>query len=120
MRRGQRPTQHRLICAGALVFGALLAASSETVNEFTIFADPGKYEYHSCDQLAGQRKNLISKEQELQLLMGKAKQGTGGKVISAIDYQSDYDAVREEIKVIDATARIKKCKIQDDPQSNSA
>jgi hypothetical protein len=39
--------------------------------------------------------------------------------ISVIAYQSDYVAAREELKVIDATARIKKCKILDRLQSNS-
>lgn len=120
MRHRQRTAQRRLICAAALVLGAVLAACSETVNEFTVFADPGKYEYHSCDQLAGQRKAFVSKEQELQLLIDKAKQSTGGTAISVIAYQTDYVTAREEIKVIDATARIKKCKVSDDPQSNSA
>jgi hypothetical protein len=107
-------------CAVALVVGAFLAACSQTVNELTFFTDPGKYEWHSCEQLLPQRKYWENREQELRLLIDKARQSAGGTAISVIAYQSDYVGAREEIKVIDATARIKKCKIPDDPQSNSA
>jgi len=107
-------------CAVALVFGAFLAACSQTVNELTFFADPGEYEWHSCEQLLPQRKYWENREQELRLLIDKARQSAGGAAISVIAYQSDYVNAREKIKVIDATARIKKCKIPDDPQGNSA
>ena len=117
MRHLQSITERRPL---ASILGALLAACSQTVNEFTVFADPGKYEWYSCEQLLPQRKNWAAKEQELKLLMDKARQGTGGTVVSVIAYQSDHVTAREELKVIDATARIKKCKIPDEPQSNSA
>jgi hypothetical protein len=45
----------------------------------------------------------------LQLLMDKAEQGTGGAVVNVIAYQADYVTAREELKVIDATARAKNC-----------
>ena len=51
--------------------------------------------------------------------MDKAAQSTGGAAIIVVAYQGDYVAAREEIKVIDATARAKKCKMPDDWQSNS-
>jgi hypothetical protein len=43
----------------------------------------------------------------LRLLIDKARQSAGGTAISVIAYQSGYVGAREEIKVIDATARIK-------------
>ena len=36
-----------------------------------------------------------------------------------VAYQGDYGAAREELQVIDATARAKKCKMPDDWQSNA-
>jgi hypothetical protein len=112
--------KRRPICiVVALMLGAVVAACSGTVNEFTVFADPGEFEFFSCEQLLPQRTFWENREQELKLLMDKARQSTGGAAISVIAYQSDYVAAREEIKVIDATARIKKCKILDRPQSNS-
>jgi hypothetical protein len=42
--------------------------------------------------------------------MDKARQGTGGAAISVVAYQGELIAVQDELKVIDATARDKKCK----------
>jgi hypothetical protein len=90
------------------------------VNEFTVFADPGKYEFHSFEQLLLQRRYWAAKEQELKLLMDKARQSTGARR-SAWSPARAITSWREELKVIDATARIKKkCKLPDDLQNNSA
>jgi hypothetical protein len=72
-------------------------------------ADPGKYQFYNCEQLAGQRTYWTNRELELKLLMDKADQGTGGAVVNVIAYQADYVTAREELKVIDATARAKNC-----------
>jgi hypothetical protein len=45
----------------------------------------------------------------LKLLMEKAEQGAAGAAVSVIAYQGDYIMVREELKVIDAAARVKNC-----------
>ena len=41
--------------------------------------------------------------------MDKAEESTVGAVVNVIAYQTDYVAAREELKVIDATARAKNC-----------
>src|SRR6516165_8660885 len=97
----------------------LAACASAIESPFTVFADPGKYEWYSRDQLVPQRKLWESKEKQLKLLMDKAKQSTGGSAISVVAYQGDYVNAREELQVIDATARAKKCKMPDDWQSNA-
>jgi hypothetical protein len=102
----------------ALIPPMLLAACGTAIESpFTVFADPGKYEWYSCDQLVPQRKLWESKEKDLKLLMKKAKQSTGGSAISVVAYQGDYVNAREELQVIDATARAKKCKMPDDWQT---
>src|SRR5262249_4252968 len=96
----------------ALILPALLAAcASELQNPLMggFFADPGKYEFYSCEQLVPQRAYHESREQKLKLLMDKARQSTGGAAISLVAYQGAYTATQEELKVIDATARLKKC-----------
>jgi len=104
----------------ALIFPVLLAACGTAIETpFTVFADPGKYEFYSCDQLVPQRKFWEKKENDLKLLMDKAKQSTGGSAINVVAYQGDYVNAREELQVIDATARAKKCKMPDDWQSNA-
>jgi curli biogenesis system outer membrane secretion channel CsgG len=97
----------------ALIFPALLAAcASEISNPLTggFFADPGLYEFHSCEQIAAIRTGLKARQQELTQLIERAEKGTGGVFVSAIAYKGDYRAVQEQLQVIDATARDKKCK----------
>ena|SRR5215471_5354878 len=104
----------------ALFVPVLLAACTSAIDApFTVFADPGKYEWYSCEQLGPQRKYWEGREKNLKLLMDKAEQGTGGAAISVVAYQGEYVAAREELKVIDATARAKKCKMPGDWQSDS-
>jgi hypothetical protein len=75
----------------------------------TVFVDPGKYDYHNCEQLALARKTMMDRELELKLLMDKAEQASGGAIVNIIAYQNDYTSTREELKVIEAAARVKKC-----------
>ena len=104
----------------ALILPILLAACATAIESpFTVFADPGKYEWHSCDQLVPQRQLWAKKEKDLKLLIDKAKQSTGGSSISVVAYQGDYVNAREELQVIDATARAKKCKMPNEWQSDA-
>jgi hypothetical protein len=41
--------------------------------------------------------------------MDKAEHSTSGAVVNVIAYKGDYVSAMEEIKVLDATAREKKC-----------
>jgi hypothetical protein len=97
-----------------LVAGAALAGcSSAGENSLTIFADPGKYQYANCEQLAGQRKHWSSREQELRLLMDKAEQSTGGALVNLLAYKADHVSAREELAMIERAARAKNCDIGD-------
>jgi hypothetical protein len=40
---------------GLLAGGILLACSPAAMGPVTVFADPGKYQFYSCEQFAGQR-----------------------------------------------------------------
>ncbi len=107
----------------ALIFPALLAAcASELENPLTggFFADPGQYEYYSCDQIAGQRKYWADRIQKLKQLMDMAEKSTGGAVVNVIAYKGEYVASQDQLKVIDATARVKKCKTPENWGSSSA
>jgi hypothetical protein len=105
--------------AGAFAAAALLVgcAAATGGNSLTVFADPGKYQFSSCEHLAVQRKTWGDKEQELRLLMDKAEQGNGGAVVNLLAYRADYAATTEELKVIENASRAKNCSSW---QSNSA
>jgi hypothetical protein len=92
-----------------LAVAVLCGCASIGDNSFTVFADPGKYEFHSCEQLANERRTWATREFDLKMLMDKAEQGAGGAVVSALAYRTDYVVASEELKVIEATTRSKKC-----------
>jgi hypothetical protein len=96
-----------LACIAA---GFLSACSSFTGdNPFTVFADPGQYQYHSCEQIAALRDAQAKRAEGLKMLMDKAEQSTGGAIVNVIAYKTDYVSATEEVKVLDATARSKNC-----------
>jgi len=113
----------RILPFVASIFSAVLAAcASEISNPLIggVFVDPGKYEFYSCEQIAANRKVVEAREQKLKLLMDKAEKGPGGAAVNVIAYKMEYDAAQEELKVIDATARDKKCKTPENWSSTSA
>src|SRR4029077_18346814 len=50
---------------GLLVGGILSACSPAAMGPVTVFADPGKYQFYNCEQLAGQRTHWTNRELEL-------------------------------------------------------
>ena len=54
------------------------------------------------------------------MLMDKADQGAGGVIVSLLAYKGDHVAASEELKVLDVTARAKKCENPANSGSNSA
>ena len=46
--------------------------------------------------------------------MDHAEQSVGGTVVNAIAYKTDYITATEQLKVLDATARDKKCAVPPD------
>ncbi len=106
--------------AGVVLAGAVLVGCSSTGdNPVTIFADPGQYQYSTCEQLAGQRKYWAGREQELKLLMDKADQGAGGAIVNVLAYKADHVAAGEQVKLIEAAARLKNCETPASWRSNS-
>ncbi|SRR6266508_3730556 len=104
----------------ALLAGAfLVGCSSAGDSPFTVFADPGKYQYYSCDQLNAQRKVWSTREQELTALMSKAEQDTGGVIVNVLAYKADRVAAREELKVLEVAARSKNCEDPANWRSNT-
>jgi hypothetical protein len=104
----------------ALSAGALLSAcSSAGDSRLTVFADPGQYDFYSCEQIVGQQKYWQTREQELKQLMAKAEQSTGGAFVNVIAYQTDYVSAKEQQQVLAATARAKNCATAENWSSNS-
>jgi hypothetical protein len=99
-----------IVFLGGAGVWSLAACAPSVMGPVTMFADPAKYDYVTCEQLTDLRKKWAEREQDLKLLMDRAAQSTGGAVVNVIAYQTDYTTAQEEIKVIDATWIAKKCK----------
>lgn len=104
----------------AVLAAALLSGcASSGDNQFTVFADPGKFEYYDCAQLAAQRKQLTTREQELRQLMDRAEQSAGGTIASVLAYKADHVAASEDLKLLENAARAKNCDTPATWRSNS-
>jgi hypothetical protein len=107
--------QDRIVSTGLLRASvlalALLAAGCSTSSNFDVmlFADPGKYEYHTCEQIAAAGRAASERELKLRQLIEKAEQSAGGGLVSTVAYRGEYRTVVEELAVIDTVSRRKKC-----------
>jgi hypothetical protein len=106
------------VLVGIVLCTVLSACSSSSDTSFSLFVDPGKYQYHNCAQIAGEMKNWSNREKELQVLMDRAEQSAGGAAVGLIAYKAEFVAAREELELLQSTARSKKCQ-QDGPWHSS-
>jgi hypothetical protein len=99
------------IALANVIWAGLCLAACSSFNDasFTVFVDPGKYQFHSCEQIAGEMKTWSRREQELKSLMDRADQSVGGTAVGLIAYKADYVAAGEELELLKSTARSKSC-----------
>ncbi len=91
-----------------ILFGAAACSTSSKV-DVMLFADPGKYEYHTCDQILAAGHATAAREVKLRQLIERAEQGAAGGLVSTVAYRGEYRTVVEELGVIDTVSRQKKC-----------
>jgi hypothetical protein len=98
----------RALMVSGLLSG-LAACSTSSQVDVMLFADPGKYEYHTCEQILAAGRNAATREAKLKELIQKAEQGAGGGLVGAVAYRGEYRTVVEELAVIDTVSRRKNC-----------
>ncbi len=97
-----------LIALSALLGGCGMVGEGAT----NAVIEPGRYEYHNCDQLAATAQGLRGREQELIELMQRAAQSPGGEMIGAVSYRTELVQMRGYLKQIAALADRKNCAMQ--------
>jgi hypothetical protein len=98
------------VVAGTVMAGAMLGAcSSSSDSKFSLFAEPGKYQYHNCAQIAAEMKAQSQRKQDLKALMDKADQSVGGAAVGFIAYKAEYVSAGEELESLQSAARGKNC-----------
>ncbi len=91
-----------------LLLGVAACSTSSNVNVM-LFADPGKYEYHTCEQILKAGEGVAAREEKLRSLIQKAEQTAGGTLVSTVAYRGEHRTVVEELGVIDTASRRKNC-----------
>jgi hypothetical protein len=92
----------------AVLLGVAACSTSSSV-DVMLFADPGKYEYHNCDQILKAGNAVAEREMRLRTLIQKAEQSAGGALVGTVAYRGEHRTVVEELAVIENVSRRKNC-----------
>jgi hypothetical protein len=74
-----------------------------------LFTVPGNFDYYSCTDITNTTKSTLKRQQELQELIDRAEQDTGGTLVAAAAYRTEYFKTRGDLKQLEEAARNKKC-----------
>ncbi len=85
---------------GGLAAGALGGCGVGEQGIGTLTLDPGRYVLYHCNDLVERLKGLINREKELRNLMDKAGESTGGALIGALSYRTEYETVLSDQKLV--------------------
>jgi hypothetical protein len=98
----------RAMLLAAVLLGVAACSTSSSV-DVMLFADPGKYEYHNCDQILKAGNAVAEREMRLRTLIQKAEQSAGGALVGTVAYRGEHRTVVEELAVIENVSRRKNC-----------
>jgi len=98
----------RATLVALLLLGVAACSTSSNVSVM-LFADPGKYEYHTCEQILKAGEAVAAREAKLRSLIQKAEETAGGSIVSTVAYRGEHRTVVEELGVIDTASRRKNC-----------
>ncbi len=94
---------------GVIAAGALAGCGISEGGLGTLALDPGRYALYHCNDLVARLKALTAREGELRNLMDKANESTGGALIGALSYRTDYETVLSDDKLVRRVAAEKNC-----------
>jgi hypothetical protein len=97
------------------ILAAILTALSGCVSEQTasrFLVDPDRYVLYSCTEIAKKAQTNAIRVRELEALMAKAGEGTGGQLASTMAYRPEYAQLRGEMDQLRKAAADKNCKFK--------
>jgi hypothetical protein len=100
-------------CAAAVLLAASLAGCG-TISENTAasaFIAPGKFQLYTCDDVQERTRFLRQRQVELEQLMARASQSSGGDFINSIAYRSEYLQTRGELTELKQVVSDKQCAV---------
>ncbi len=114
---GERGLNCRIVAALPVL--ALLAGCGSLSEQFggSVWVTPGKYAYHSCKHLVPAERAQAARQKELEELMARAAQGTGGQAIGQMVYRTEYQQTVGERQAIVAELGRKRCSFESEQPS---
>jgi hypothetical protein len=102
----------RGVLAAALLCATLggCAGGIESVYSSGFWAQPGKYDFIKCPEIARRMAGDSAAESNLSNLMSRADQDPAGPVINLMVYRSQLEQIRADKRVLEQTSREKGCK----------
>jgi len=104
---------HFVAIASGLAVAAIVGGCTTNSKSGTTLVSPGRFILFNCKELAAQQTGLVGRQRQLEELMTKAKQGSGGTIVSAVAYEPEYQNVQGEMKVLRQEAAEKNCNLPD-------
>lgn len=98
-----------LICRLLVMAAPLCGCAGTPGPSQSLFAQPGKFHFLRCQDIAQRQTAAANRERELSSLIDRANQGTGGPVISAMVYGPELQQVRADARQLQETANEKNC-----------
>jgi hypothetical protein len=99
---------------GFLCLAGLLAGCA-TNEMLSPYAAPGKYDFLDCPSITERIKTTSARERQLNELMTRASEATGGFVVNAVVYQDDLNTARANLRELRKAAEAKHCTIELSP-----
>ena len=99
----------RVLIFRLLLIAAPLAGCASTFDQQSLFAQPGKFRFLPCKELALRSTSLVKREQELNSLVDRAKEGPAGSIISPMVYGPELQQVRADERELAQTQAEKNC-----------
>jgi hypothetical protein len=93
----------------ACAVGGCSAIPEQAASVFS--TSPGKYDMYPCDNIEPQIRSLVARRLELEQLMARASQGTGGAFVSAIAYRTEYEQAGSDLKELAKASADKQCAV---------
>ena len=97
--------------AAAVLLAASLAGcgSMSEQSAASAFIAPGKFGLYTCEDIDERVTILRRRQVELEQLMARASQGTGGEFINTVAYRTEYLQTRGELTELKRVTADKQC-----------
>lgn len=112
--RSKQDVVRRTIGGAAAVLLAAGLGACGTISEesaASAFIVPGKFQIYSCEDVDGRVTTFRKRQVELEQLMARASQGTGGEFINSVAYRTEYLQTRGELNELKKASADKQCAV---------